>query len=190
MRLFFVVVSADESKSKESNSFVVEQLSCCSEVEGIESTVAVDVEVGTEVNNHVSCSEVMANTKQTKCKQNSGQQGTPATFPNRGKPGGKAARYLASRNDESSEDESHESNPESEPDNNNNTVRATIRAGKCRHLNGRARVYKRPKGVKRKYQPGIGALHEIRHYQWESGTICSRIACARLFREICQKVKE
>ena len=170
--------------------FVVEQLSCCSEVEGIESTVAVDVEVGTEVNNHVSCSEVMADTKQTERKQNSGQQGMPATFPNWGKPGGKAARHLASRNDESSDDESHESNPESEPDNNNNTVKATVRAGKCHHLNGRARVYKRPKGVKRKYRPGIGPLHEIRHYQWESGTICSRIVCARLFREICQKVKE
>ena len=180
----------DESKSKESNSFVVEQLSCCSEVEGIESTVAVDVEVGTEVNNHVSCSKVMANTKQMKRKQNSGQQGMPATFPNWGKPGGKAARHLASRNDESSDDESHESNPESKLDNNNNTVKATVRAGKCRHLNGRARVYKRPKGVKQKYRPGIGALHEIRHYQWESGTICSRIACARLFHEICQKVKE
>ena len=110
----------------------------------------------------------------------------PAMFPNWGKPGSKAARHLASRNNESSDDESHESNPESEPDNNNNTVRA----GKHHHLNGKARVYKRPKGVKRKYQPGIGALHEIRHYQWESGTICCRIACARLFREICQKVKE
>ena len=156
----------------------------------IESTVAVDVEVGTEVNNYASCSKVMVNTKQTKCKQNSGWQGSPATFPNWRKPGGKAARHLASSNNESSNDESHESNPESEPDNNNNTVRATVRAGKHRHLNGRARVYKRPKGVKRKYRPGIGALHKIRHYQWELGTICSRIACARLFREICQKEKE
>ena len=148
MQLFFVVVLADESKSKGSNSFVVEQLSCHSEVEGIESTVAVDVEIGTEVNNHVSFSEVMVNTKQMKCKQNSGQQGMLATFPNWEKPGGKAARHLASRNDESSDDESHESNKESEPDNNNNTVRATVRAGKRHHLNGRARVYKRPKGVK------------------------------------------
>ena len=87
--------------------FVVEQLSCCSEVVGIESTVAVDVEVGTEVNNYVSCSKVMANTKQMKHKQNSGQQGSPARFPSRGKPGGKAARHLASRNDESSDEESH-----------------------------------------------------------------------------------
>ena len=72
MHLFSVVVSEDQSKSKESNSFVVEQLSCCSEVVGIKSTVVVDVEVGTEVNNYVSCSKVMVNTKQTKCKQNSG----------------------------------------------------------------------------------------------------------------------
>ena len=128
--------------------FVVEQLSCCSEVVGIESTVAIDVEVGTEVNNDVSCSKVIANTKQMKGKQNSGQQGSPARFPNRGKPGGKAARHLATRNDESSDDEGYESNPESEPDNNNNTVRGTVRAGKCHRLNGRARVYKRPKGIK------------------------------------------
>ena len=89
MRFFSVVVSEDQSKSKESNSFAVEQLSCCSEVVGIESMVAVDVEVGTIVNNYVSCSEVMENTKQTKWKQNSGHQGMPATFPNKGKPGGK-----------------------------------------------------------------------------------------------------
>ena len=72
MCLFSVVVSEDQSKSKESYLFVVEQLSCCSEVVGIESTVAVDVEVGTKVNNYVSCSKVMANTKQTKHKRNSG----------------------------------------------------------------------------------------------------------------------
>ena len=152
---------------------MVEQLSCCSEVVGIESMVAVDVEVGTVVNNYVSCSKVMANTKQTQWKQNSGHQGMPATFPNKGKPGGKTARHLASRNDESSDDESHESNPESEPDNNNNTVRGTIRTSKHRCCNGRARVYKRARGIKRKYRPGLGALHEIRHYQRESGTICS-----------------
>ena len=97
---------------------------------GIESTVGVDVEVGTKVNNYVSCNEVTANTKQTQRKQNSGHQGMPATFPNKGKPGGKAARHLASRNEESSDNKSHDSNPGSEPDNNNNTVRGTIRAGK------------------------------------------------------------
>ena len=153
--------------------------------------VAVDVEVGTEIKNHVSCSKVRVHTKQTQHKQNNGQQGSPARFPNKGKPGGKAAKHLASRNDESSDNDSHESEQESEPDNNNNnTVRSMVRAGRRRRLNGRARVYKRPKGMKRKYRPGIGALHEIRHYQRESGTICSRIACARLFRELCQKEKE
>ena len=130
----------------------------------------------------------MANTKQTQWKQNNCKQGSPARFPNKGKPGGKAARHLATRSGESSDSES---NPESNPDNNNNTVQATVRAGKHRHRNnGRARVYKRPAGVKRKYRPGIGALHEIRHYQRESGMICSHIACARLFHEICDLEKE
>ena len=64
--MFSVVVSEDQSKTKESSLFIVEQLSCCSEVVGIESTVAVDVEIGTIANDSVSCSEVMANTKQTK----------------------------------------------------------------------------------------------------------------------------
>ena len=36
----------------------------------------------------------------------------------------------------------------------------------------------------------MGALKEIRHYQRESGWICSRLACAQLFHEICQSIKE
>ena len=111
--------------------------------------VAVDVEVGTEIKNHVSCSKVMAHTKQTQHKQNNSQQGSPARFPNKGKPSDKAAKHLASRNDKSSDNDSHGSEQENEPDNNNNnTVRSMVRVGRCRHLNGRARVYKRPKGVK------------------------------------------
>ena len=56
---------------------------------------------------------------------------------------------------------------------------------------GKARVYKRPASVKRKYHPGMGALQEIRHYQREYDLICSKLACACLFREICDtKIKE
>ena len=37
----------------------------------------------------------------------------------------------------------------------------------------------------------MGALQEIRHYQKEYGLICSKEACAHLFREICDtKIKE
>ena len=59
---------------------------------------------------------------------------------------------------------------------------------------GKARIYKRPAsttqgGVTRKYRPGAGALKEIRHYQKEYGLICSKIACARLFCEICEEEK-
>ena len=60
---------------------------------------------------------------------------------------------------------------------------------KRRYCAGKLVVYKRPKGVKRKYRPGVGSLKEIRHYQREHGYICSKIACARLFREICDKEK-
>ena len=74
--------------------------------------------------------------------------------------------------------------------NNNNTVLSTVNAGrKRRYVSGKARVYQRPKGIQRKYRPGVGALKEIRHYQREHGYICSKIACARLFREICDKQK-
>ena len=56
---------------------------------------------------------------------------------------------------------------------------------------GKAQIYKRSAGIKRKYRPGMGALQEIRHYQKEYGLICSKLACAHLFREICDtKIKE
>ena len=43
------------------------------------------------------------------------------------------------------------------------TVQNTIRAGRRRRVyGGKARIYKRPAGLKRKYRPGVGALHEIR----------------------------
>ena len=96
---------------------------------------------------------------------------------------------MAAQNDDSSDENS--SGSESQSDNNNNTVQGTVRAG--RHhpwATGKARIYKRPTGVTRKYHPGVGALKEIRHYQRESGRVCSRLACAGLFHEICQKIKE
>ena len=56
---------------------------------------------------------------------------------------------------------------------------------------GKATIYKRPASFKRKYRPGMGALQEIRHYQREYSLICSKLACAHLFREICDtKIKE
>ena len=117
----------------------------------------------------------MANTKQTKCKE-SGRQGSPAQFPNKGQPAGKAAKYLQA----SSEDD------------NNNVVNRAVKAGCRRHVwGGKAQIYKRPAGIKWKYCPGMGALQEIRHYQKEYRLICSKLACAHLFREICDtQIKE
>ena len=165
-------------------------MSCCSDVEGVESTVEVDVEVRTELINNISCRDEMASTKQTKHKQDDdGRQGSPAKFPQRGKPGGKAAKHMAAQNDDSSDENS--SGSESQVDNNNNTVQGTDRVGRHhRQATGKARIYKCPIGVNRKYCPGVGALKEIRHYQRESRQICSRLASARLFHEICQKFKE
>ena len=137
--------------------------------------VEVDQEIVRSTNNDLISSSVMANTKQTNRKE-AGKQGSPACFPNRGKPGGKAAKHLQV----SSEDD------------NNNVVTKAVKAGCRRHVwGGKARIYKRPAGIKRKYRPGMGALQEIRHYQKEYGLIYSKLACARLFREICDtKIKE
>ena len=107
-------------------------------------------------------------------------QGSPAKFPKKGKLSGKAAKHLASVTDDSSDRES--TTGADDNNNNNNTVNSTVRAGrKRRSFAGKARIYQRPKGVHRKYRPGVGSLREIRHYQREYGVICSKIACARLF---------
>ena len=96
---------------------------------------------------------------------------------------------MAALNDYSSDENS--SGSENQSDNNNNTIQNTVKAGRHRgRATGKARVYKRPARVRRKYRPGVGALKEIRHYQRESGRICSRLACTRLFHEICQLIKE
>ena len=69
-----------------------------------------------------------------------------------------------------------------------NQVQNTIKAGKRRRVwGGKARIYKRPKGVVCKYRPGIGSLKEIHHYQREYGVICSKAAVARLVCEFCKK---
>ena len=69
-----------------------------------------------------------------------------------------------------------------------NQVQNTIKFGKHRIVwGGKARIYKRPKGVVCRYHPGLGALKEIPHYQREYGIICSKAAVARLVRELCEK---
>ena len=143
----------------------------------LQMQVEVECEVQTNVNND-SIPSSMANTKQTARKE-SPHQGTPTRFPSRGKPGGKAGKHLAAQS----------------ADDNNNSVACTIAAGRRRRVwGGKARIYKRPAstmegGVTRKYRPGIGALKEIRFYQKEYGLIFSKIACARLIREICNEEK-
>ena len=102
----------------------------------------------------------MAQMKQTARKQSSPRQGTPARFPSKGKPTGKAGKHLAAASGESSTE--NQSGNES-GDNNNNTVKSTVQAGrKRRYCAGKGRIYKRPTGVKRKYRPGVGSLREIR----------------------------
>ena len=114
----------------------------------------------------------MANTKQMARKANNGQ-GTPTRFPSKGKPGGKAAEHMrvAAEDGGTSDDNESSSGASSDheqEDSQDNQVQQTVRAGKRRRVwGGKARVYKRPKGVVRKYRPGIEALKEIRHYQRE-----------------------
>ena len=133
----------------------------------------------------------MVNTKQTARKASS-SQGTPARFSSKGKPGGKAAQHLrVAAEDGDTEDDNESSSGASsdheQEDDQGNQVQQTVRAGKHRRVwGGKARVYKRPKGVVRKYRPGTGALKEIRHYQRGFGVICSKAAVARLVRELCQ----
>ena len=148
-----------------------------SDLNVVQMQVEVECEISTNIDND-SIPSSMANTKQTARKEDSGQ-GTPARFPNRGKPGGKEGKHLAAQSAD-----------------NNSSVAGTIAVGRRRRVwGGKARIYKRPAsttqgGVTRKYRPGIGALKEIRFYQKEYGVICSKIACARLFREIAENEKK
>ena len=148
-----------------------------SDLNVVQMQVEVECEISTSIDND-SIPSSMANTKQTARKEDSGQ-GTPARFPNRGKPGGKAGKHLAAQSAD-----------------NNSSVAGTIAVGRRRRVwGGKARIYKRPAsttqgGVTRKYRPGIGTLKEIRFYQKEYGVICSKIACARLFREIAENEKK
>ena len=148
-----------------------------SDLNVVQMQVEVECEISTSIDND-SIPSSMANTKQTARKEDSGQ-GTPARFPNRGKPGGKAGKHLAAQSAD-----------------NNSSVAGTIAVGRRRRVwGGKAQIYKCPAsttqgGVTRKYRPGIGALKEIRFYQKEYGVICSKIACARLFREIAENEKK
>ena len=148
-----------------------------SDLNVVQMQVEVECEISTSIDND-SIPSSMANTKQTARKEDSGQ-GTPARFPKRGKPGGKAGKHLAAQSAD-----------------NKSSVAGTIAVGRRRRVwGGKARIYKRPAsttqgGVTRKYRPGIGALKEIRFYQKEYGVICSKIACARLFREIAENEKK
>ena len=136
-------------------------------------------------------SSSMVNTKQTARKASS-SQGSPARFPSKGKPRGKAAKHMQAAAEDGDTDDGNEissgaSSDHEQEDDQSSQVQQTVRAGKRRRVwGGKARVYKRPKGVVRKYRPGTGALKEIRHYQREFGVICSKAAVARLVRELCE----
>ena len=171
---------------KESNSLSsVEQ--CSSSViledpKGFNEQIEIDREVVTNSHNIVIASDsLMVNTKQTAQKANNGQ-GSLARFHNRGKPGGKAARHMMAVTEDGNNDSSDGSSGSgSDNEQAENQVQNTIKAGKRHRVwGGKARIYKRPKGVVCKYRPGIGALKEIHHYQREYGVICSKAAVARL----------
>ena len=190
------VDNSTASRMKESNSLSsVEQCSSSVVLEGMNicnEQVEIDQEVVTDSHDIVIDSDSeMANTKQTAQKA-SGSQGSPAQFASRGKPGGKAAKHMRATveddNNNSSDGSSDCSGSGSDNEQPDNQVQKSIKAGKRRRVwGGKARIYKHPKGIVRKYRPGVGALKEIRHYQREYGMICSKAAVARLVRELCEK---
>ena len=118
--------------------------------------VEIDQEIVT--NSHdilVNFDSLMANMKQTAQKANNGQ-GSPAQFPNRGKPGGKAARHMQAVTEDGNGNNSDDSSGGSgsgfdngQPD---NQVQNTIKAGKLHRVwGGKVRIYKHPKGIVHKY---------------------------------------
>ena len=185
-RVLFVD-SGTAMSMKESNSLsFVEQSSGSVIVENLgvfNEQFEIDREVVTDSHNIVIASDsLMANTKQTARKASNGQ-GSPARFSNCGKPGGKAARHMMVASEDGNNNDSSDGSSGSGFDNEQaeNQVQNMIRAGKRRRVwGGKARIYKRPKGVIRKYRPGVGALKEICHYQREYSMICSKAAVARL----------
>ena len=118
--------------------------------------VEIDQEVVTDSHDIVIDSDsLMANTKQTAQKASNGQ-GSPARFPNRGKPGGKADRHMQAAmeddNNNSSDGSSGGSGSGSDNEQPDNQVQNTIKAGKWRRVwAGKARIYKHPKGIVCKY---------------------------------------
>ena len=126
-----------------------------------------------------------------------GRQGEPARFP--GKPTGKAGKQLKVMSQDATNDSTDSNSaeeggnePNSSPVRRNGILQDAIRAGRRRRgVGGKARIMVRkptaPGTTRRRYKPGVWALKEVSFYQKEYGLICSKAACARLFREICEK---
>ena len=125
--------SMEESNSLSSverclSSVILEGMNICNE------QVEIDQEVVTDSHDIVIDSDsLLANTKQTAQKA-SGGQGSPAQFASRGKPGGKAARYMQAATEDDhnnsldgSSDGSGSGSDNEQPD---NQVQNTIKAGK------------------------------------------------------------
>ena len=125
------------------------------------------------------------------------RQGELARFP--GKPTGKAGKQLAAMSQDttsssrSSEEGENSQNPS--PARRNGVLQNAIRPGRRRRgVAGKSRIMVRkpraPNTTRRRYKPGVWALKEISFYQKEYRLICSKAACARLFREICEDEKK
>ena len=158
------------------------------DLNSLNEQIEIDREITTDLNLvALASNSTMANTKQTARKANNGQ-GTPAHFPSKGKPGGKAAQHMRVAAKDGNSNDGSSSGASSDHEQEDDQVQKTIKVGKRRRVwGGKARIYKRLTGVVHKYRPGIGALKEIRHYQKEDGVICSKAAVARLVLELCEK---
>ena len=172
-----------------------------SSVEGLKlnddpAVVEIDCEISSHVGSNIFVSE-MVKTKQTARKganfnedRDNGKQphqGIPARFPHKGKPTGKAAMHMQAGQDEDYTPSEGDSSTHSVASG-GGVQQAVAAARRRRTYGGKARVYKKTPGTRR-YKSGVGALKEIAFYQREYGLLCSKIASARIFREICQDIK-
>ena len=186
---------------KGSNLISLNLAELISSVEGLKlNNNLAAVEIDCEISSYDDCNifnSKMVKTKQTARKganynedRDDGKQphqGIPAWFPHKGKPTGKAAMHMQAGQDEDYTPSEGDSSTHSVAS--GGGVQQAVAAARCRHsYGGKARVYKKKPGTRR-YKSGVGALKEIAFYQRQYELLCSKIASARLFHEICQDIK-
>ena len=101
------------------------------DLNSLNEQIEVDREITTDLNLIALASDsTMANTKQMARKANNGQ-GTPARFPSKGKPGGKAAQHMWVAAEDGNSNDGSSTGASSDHKQDEDQVQKTIKAGKC-----------------------------------------------------------